>query len=53
MNRGPTDEALEIVYAKGSGVRLAPPLCVTRDEVDRLVGIVADSIAELEKESAC
>lgn len=44
--------SLQIVYTKGSGVRLAPPLCVTRDEVDRLVGIVADSIAELEKECA-
>src|SRR5918996_573625 len=37
-----------IVYARGQVVRLAPPLCITRDEIDRLVDIVAASIAELE-----
>jgi putrescine aminotransferase len=39
-----------IVYARGRVVRLAPPLCITRDEVDRLVDIVAASIDELEAE---
>jgi adenosylmethionine-8-amino-7-oxononanoate aminotransferase len=39
-----------IVFARGSVVRLAPPLCITADEVDQLVGIVADSIAALETE---
>jgi len=39
-----------IVYARGSVVRLAPPLCITRDEVDALVDIVAASIGELEGE---
>jgi len=33
-------------------VRLAPPLCITREEVDQLVDIVAGSIAELEAELA-
>ena len=37
-----------IVYARGSVVRLAPPLCITRTEVDQLVDIVADSIKDLE-----
>jgi putrescine aminotransferase len=41
-----------IVYARGSVVRLAPPLCITRAEVDQLVDIVADSLADLEKETA-
>jgi putrescine aminotransferase len=41
-----------IVYARGSVVRLAPPLCITRDEVDQLVDIVAASIDELERELA-
>jgi 4-aminobutyrate aminotransferase-like enzyme len=31
-------------------VRLAPPLCITSDEVDQLVDIVAASIEELEAE---
>jgi len=31
-------------------VRLAPPLCITAAEVDRLVEIVAASIDELERE---
>jgi adenosylmethionine-8-amino-7-oxononanoate aminotransferase len=39
-----------IVYARGRVVRLAPPLCITRDEVDRLVDIVAASIDEVEAE---
>jgi adenosylmethionine-8-amino-7-oxononanoate aminotransferase len=39
-----------IVYARGSVVRLAPPLCITAAETDQLVDIVADSIAELERE---
>ena len=37
-----------IVYARGNVVRLAPPLCITREEVDQLVAIVAASIEELE-----
>jgi len=39
-----------IVYARGQVVRLAPPLCITRDEVDQLVDVVAASIGELEAE---
>ena len=39
-----------IVYARGQVVRLAPPLCITRDKVDQLVDIVAASIGELEAE---
>jgi len=39
-----------IVYARGSALRLAPPLSITPGEVDMLVGIVADSIEELERE---
>jgi putrescine aminotransferase len=39
-----------IVYARGQVVRLAPPLCITREEVDTLVDIVAASIGELEGE---
>ena len=39
-----------IVYARGSVVRLAPPLCITPQEVDQLVDIVAASIDELETE---
>jgi putrescine aminotransferase len=41
-----------IVYARGTVLRLAPPLCITGDEVDQLVGIVADSIADLERSLA-
>ncbi|MGH7332446.1 MAG: aspartate aminotransferase family protein [Candidatus Rokuibacteriota bacterium] len=40
-----------IVYARGSVVRLAPPLCITRAEVDQLVDIVADSIDALQKDA--
>jgi adenosylmethionine-8-amino-7-oxononanoate aminotransferase len=39
-----------IVYARGQVVRLAPPLCITREEIDKLVDIVAASIKELEGE---
>jgi len=39
-----------IVYARGSVLRLAPPLCITRDEVDQLVAIVAASIDDLDAE---
>ena len=41
-----------IVFARGSVLRLAPPLCITAAEVDQLVGIVSESIEELEKEIA-
>jgi putrescine aminotransferase len=41
-----------IVYARNHVVRLAPPLCITSDEVDQLVDIVAASIEELEAELA-
>jgi adenosylmethionine-8-amino-7-oxononanoate aminotransferase len=39
-----------IVYARGSVVRLAPPLCITPAETDQLVDIVAASLADLEAE---
>jgi putrescine aminotransferase len=39
-----------IVYARGQVVRMAPPLCITSEEVDTLVDIVAASIRELESE---
>ncbi|PYN78856.1 MAG: aspartate aminotransferase family protein [Candidatus Rokuibacteriota bacterium] len=39
-----------IVYARGQVVRLAPPLCITREEVDTLVDVVAASIEELDAE---
>jgi adenosylmethionine-8-amino-7-oxononanoate aminotransferase len=41
-----------IVYARGSVLRLAPPLCITAAEVDELVGVVAESIGSLEKDLA-
>jgi putrescine aminotransferase len=41
-----------IVYAKGSVMRFAPPLCITGPEVDELVGIAADSIEALERDLA-
>jgi len=41
-----------IVYARGSVLRLAPPLCITADEVDQLTGIVADSIGAVAREAA-
>jgi putrescine aminotransferase len=39
-----------IIYARGSVLRLAPPLCITREEVDQLVDVVADSHAALERD---
>jgi len=39
-----------IVYARGQVVRLAPPLCISAAEVDRLVEAVADSLGELDRE---
>jgi adenosylmethionine-8-amino-7-oxononanoate aminotransferase len=39
-----------IVYARGTVLRLAPPLCITGAEVDQLVEVVAESIEELERE---
>ncbi len=39
-----------IVYARGTVLRLAPPLCITGEEVDLLVGIVADSVEALGRE---
>jgi putrescine aminotransferase len=40
-----------IVYARGSVLRLAPPLCITRQEIDQLVDIVAASLRDLEAEA--
>jgi 4-aminobutyrate aminotransferase len=39
-----------IVYARGTVLRLAPPLCITATEVDELVAIVADCIDSLQKD---
>ena len=39
-----------IVYARGTVLRLAPPLCITHEEVDQLVAVVADSVEALEKD---
>jgi adenosylmethionine-8-amino-7-oxononanoate aminotransferase len=39
-----------IVYARGTVLRLAPPLCITAAEVDHLVGVVAESIQELQRD---
>ncbi|HYB42833.1 MAG TPA: aspartate aminotransferase family protein [Candidatus Methylomirabilis sp.] len=41
-----------IVYARGSVLRLAPPLCITPAEVDQLVEIVADSLGDLSRDMA-
>jgi len=41
-----------IVYARGSVLRFAPPLCITPAEVDELVGIAADSVEALERDIA-
>jgi putrescine---pyruvate transaminase len=38
-----------IVYARGSVLRLAPPLCITGEETDQLVGVVVDSVRSLAK----
>src|SRR5581483_9658653 len=39
-----------IVYARGTVLRLAPPLCITAAEVDELVAVVADSIQSLQRD---
>ena len=41
-----------IVYARGSVLRLAPPLCITRQEIAQLVGIVAESVDDLGRDIA-
>jgi adenosylmethionine-8-amino-7-oxononanoate aminotransferase len=38
-----------IVYARGSVLRLAPPLCITNEETDQLVSVVVDSVQALAK----
>jgi putrescine---pyruvate transaminase len=38
-----------IVYARGNVLRLAPPLCITAEETDQLVSVVADSVRALNK----
>ncbi len=38
-----------IVYARGTVLRLAPPLCITAAEVDQLVAVVAESVGDLER----
>jgi len=38
-----------IVYARGTVLRLAPPLCITTAEVDQLVAVVAESVGDLAK----
>ena len=40
-----------IVFARGNVLRLAPPLCITRAEVDTLVDIVAASVRSLDAEA--
>jgi adenosylmethionine-8-amino-7-oxononanoate aminotransferase len=39
-----------IVYARGSVLRLAPPLCITREEVRLLATMVAESIDGLQRD---
>ncbi|MBI4637392.1 MAG: aspartate aminotransferase family protein [Candidatus Rokubacteria bacterium] len=39
-----------IVFARGTAVRLAPPLCISPAEVDQLVGVVAESVDALQRE---
>ena len=41
-----------IVYARGSVVRLAPPLCITAAEVDQLVAVVAECVHALARDIA-
>jgi adenosylmethionine-8-amino-7-oxononanoate aminotransferase len=41
-----------IVYARGTVLRLAPPLCITPNEVDELVSVVADSVDSLQRDIA-
>jgi adenosylmethionine-8-amino-7-oxononanoate aminotransferase len=38
-----------IVYARGTVLRLAPPLCITPSEVDQLVAVVSESVKDLER----
>jgi adenosylmethionine-8-amino-7-oxononanoate aminotransferase len=39
-----------IIYARGTVLRLAPPLCITPGEVDELVSMVADSVDSLQRD---
>ncbi len=39
-----------IIYARGTVLRLAPPLCITPGEVDQLVSMVADSVDSLQRD---
>ena len=39
-----------IIYARGTVLRLAPPLCITAAEVDELVAMVADSVQALQRD---
>jgi adenosylmethionine-8-amino-7-oxononanoate aminotransferase len=39
-----------IIYARGTVLRLAPPLCITPAEVDELVAVVADSVDSLQRD---
>ncbi|MGH7412818.1 MAG: aspartate aminotransferase family protein [Candidatus Rokuibacteriota bacterium] len=41
-----------IIYARGTVLRLAPPLCITAAEVDELISIVADSVDSLQRDLA-
>ena len=41
-----------IVYARGNVLRLAPPLCITGQEVDQLIDVVAASVKALDAEAA-
>ena len=41
-----------IIYARGTVLRLAPPLCITAGEVDELVAVVADSVDSLQRDLA-
>ncbi|MGH7374782.1 MAG: aspartate aminotransferase family protein [Candidatus Rokuibacteriota bacterium] len=41
-----------IIYARGTVLRLAPPLCITPNEVDQLVSVVADSVDSLQRDIA-
>ena len=39
-----------IIYARGSVLRLAPPLCITPEEIDTLVDLVAATVRELDRD---
>jgi adenosylmethionine-8-amino-7-oxononanoate aminotransferase len=41
-----------IIYARGTVLRLAPPLCITPAEVDELVAVVADCVDSLQRDVA-